>query len=148
MTDLLEEIPLIHGKACEVYEVLLYQTQQESTEESRIVIHYSNSPLSYYYLLRVTVCFFFSWPGTLLPSSYISASASFIVLIISNILLFQCEMSQSTTSRYFAYFGTNKKLHNILNFFIFQHAVFKMLVTILRKAVVEITCTKTTAIHL
>lgn len=48
MADLLEGIPLIHGEVYEVYEeVLLYQTQQKSTKESRITVHYSNSPLSY-----------------------------------------------------------------------------------------------------
>lgn len=121
MTDLLEGIPLIHRKVYEVNEeVLLYLTQQKSTEDSRIIIHYSDSPLSYHCLLRVTD-FFLSWSGTLLPSSCISPSASLIVLIISNILLFQhqSQMSQSTTSHDFAYFWTNKRLHNCLNFFIF-----------------------------
>lgn len=128
MTDLLEGIPLIHRKVYEVNEevllylkkILLYLKKQKSTEDSRIIIHYSDSPLSYHCLLRVTD-FFLSWSGTLLPSSCISPSASLIVLIISNILLFQhqSQMSQSTTSHDFAYFWTNKRLHNCLNVFIF-----------------------------
>lgn len=55
MTDLLEGIPLIHREVYKVNEeVLLYLTQQKSTEDSRIIIHYSDSPLSYHCLLRVT----------------------------------------------------------------------------------------------
>lgn len=54
MMDLLDAILVIHREAYE--EVLLYTgTQQKSTKGSSIIVHYSNSPLTHYYLfLRVT----------------------------------------------------------------------------------------------